>query len=1095
MHYWKVTIITKKTRFTILIDLTFSVVIPTLIVIYFLGKIIFGQGFIFYGDEIWPIYVYHGMLDSVFYSWDNGFPTSSSTLFYSLLVYFLIKLLGTYTANHLFVFLIPFVSGFAAYFSIKWSLKLYGYEGYIVQLSSLIGAVFYIANWQDPNLITPLYTWGFSYAISPLLVYLVLKIFKEHKINDMISFALISILGDSIPLWIITLGLFIIILLFLKLARKDRLISFSLGLKDTFFLIILSVIANSYFVVESIAGFLLGAGGQYAAYSSSSSSISVARGSSFLSFLDVFLFGQSKYYFFGLNPKNWTVLNFALPISIVLFLVAIFLMRSDPKLIKVKNVIIFKLKFKLKWIQLREIRQIPIAGLFLSLLVLLSLSLFLSKGFNPPFGNIYYIVILLSPPGIQGITRDVGPFLMISSLAYAFIFSIITLFTIRNLVFLNNLKENKKLIRSNVKKTIALFVVLVVLGTAMFATFQETSVSERYTESNFAPLYLPTAINSTVVYLNSLNAKGSIMWMPTGGTYPWKNNVTLTDFGGDLVQNSSSPLYIYNYLFKEKGTSLGIILDLSNTQYFVYNQNASFAFNYPVKINDSQILSLLSNQSDIELIHSSGGLYVYKNLAFGSKLYAGVPNIGNPVPNIFNVTSFVNGSNIYVANQNPYADLYCSGIINPLNIITNNIVSNISQKDVTIFKNELIQTDYIYNSSIFTVNNYSFSNGKLYLCLRYTIPDYLKNYEGDGTFNPSFSLEATLYKSTRNGPAYEFDNLSSRIYQAPGPSKQLLSNSSSGFVSFALPNINGNIAINYYMGSFQIASPAYYVGTLNQDIIHVNPIKTSIIDNKDPEFSNSENSTDPSFELIHSPTITSANGKVILYYDAYIDYPTMYIFNRLNISSIYSNLHVHIIPTTHTNSTEDILQGINKQSSPFFIEKNTSMVLYLNTPVNGTYHLNIGVAGNIYIRGLGSIEGKKSFNISINGTYKLNLFSLFNSSVSISVYQNNNNSGIIVDSKEINPVTYKAIIEWNGTVLIVLPEEYSHMWVLRYDGRQYFPISLYDGSATGFLLSSPHGKITIYFKMQSPLEYGYAITFSFVIAGLVEIFITRRYKK
>ena len=286
-------------------------------------------------------------------------------------------------------------------------MKLYGYKGFIIQLSAALGALFYIANWQDPNLITPLYTWGFSYIITPILIFLLLKIFMEHKKSDMLIFSIVSIFGDSVPMWILTLGLFIVISMFLKLGSRDRISGFLTSLRDITILIIFTILANSYFIIQSIAGFLLGAGGQYLAYSSTSSSITVAKTSSVLNLLDVFVYGQSKYYFFGLNPKNWTIINFALPISIILFVLIVIFIEIEPSIEKIKG----EIKIKFKYSKLNEVSKTPITGLIISLLLVLFISLFLSKGFNPPLGGIYYLVIILSPPGIEGITRDVTPFL------------------------------------------------------------------------------------------------------------------------------------------------------------------------------------------------------------------------------------------------------------------------------------------------------------------------------------------------------------------------------------------------------------------------------------------------------------------------------------------------------------------------------------------------------------------------------------------------------------------------------------------------------------------------------------------------------------
>ena len=1072
------------------IDFLFAVVIPSVIVIYFLGNLIFGKGYVFYGDEQWPIYVYKGMLNSIFYSWSNGSPTSSSTFIYSLSVYVLIKIFGTYNANHIFVFLIPFLSGFIAYFSIKWTLKLYGYKGFIIQLSAALGALFYIANWQDPNLITPLYTWGFSYIITPILIFLFLKIFMEHKKSDMLIFSIVSIFGDSVPMWILTLGLFIVISMILKLGARDRISGFLTSLKDITILIVFTILANSYFIIQSIAGFFLGAGGQYLAYSSSSSSISVAKISSALSLFDVFIYGQSKYYFFGLNPRNWTIINFAVPLSIILFVLIVIFIVIKPSVEKIKKEIIIKFNYS----KLNGVSKTPITGLIISLLLLLSISLFLSKGFNPPLGGIYYLVIILSPPGIEGITRDVTPFLMISSLAYSFLFSIIILFSMKHLMFHFSNKRLKHNLKNAFKKSFPFVVLLLLLMVAIFGVFQETSITTIRTDKEFSPTFFPDSINSTVTYLNSIKPTGNVMWMPTGGTYPWKNNSVLTDFGANLFSNSSTPFYLYTYLFKENGSHLGILLDLSNTEYLVYNTNASFAFNYPVTLGGSQILSLLKNQSDLKLVKSIKGLYIFKNLVYRNNLIAGVPVIGNSKASIFNITSLVNGSDMYVTSQNPYIDLFCSNIISPEKIIENKSnLSLIPKGSIELYKNEYQKTDYDYNSSVFSIKNYSFVNGNLFLYLKYSIPHYLVNRSGNGIFNPSFSVDAYLYSSKMNLPVCEENQ--QRIYEALGPSSQIHYNNNSGIVSFKLPDHNGNIGISYYFSGFQTASPLYYIGTLSSNEINVNPLNTSLNTNSLPVFSTSGNLSNARFEKIGQPILTDKKG-ISLIYNAYILRQELYVFKNYNLNKIFPTFNFHIVPIYYINSTGSNFLVIKKETSAYIVDKNTTKTFYLNTPYNGTYHLVIKAVGNIYIKGLGNISGNRSFNLLIDGTYTLDVKALETSSVYIKAYlDRNHNSTVTGDIHMINPVQYCGSINGNGTILLVLPVTYSSMWVLRYNGKEYHPISLYGGVANGYILFNPHANFSISFEMQEPLEIGYIISFTFVFIATLALILMSRVRR
>ncbi len=1072
----------------IILDATFGFLLPATVVLLFLAPLIFGRGFIFYGDEQWPIFIYHGTINSIFYAWYNGSPTSSSTLFFSLLISFLMSLFGTYWANHILVFLLPFLSGPLSYFAILWTLKLYGYDNYTARVSSMIGSVFYVINWQNPTMITPIYTWGMSYAISPILLFLLLRVYREHKISDILIFSLISTLGASIPMWLLTIGLFIILTVIVKLFRYDWAVSFIKSLKDTFLLFLASLIANAYFIFEAVAGFFYGAGGQYAAYSSSASSTSVAHGSSVLSLFDVFLFGQSRYYFFGLNPQNWTYLNLAIPFSVIFFIVTIILDNHLFGFEKVKSGIFLYFNSS----SLRTIRRSPIAGLLLILLLSLGISLFLSKGFNSPLGRIYYLVLFLSPPGIQGITRDVVPFLMISALNYAFLFAILFLISVEKIVKIS--KDFRiHVYKKFPTKAVAFVMVIFLMGTALVATGQETSVTLQRTYSYFEPTYLPNSLNNSVMFLDSLNTTGNIMWMPTGGTYPWKNNLTLTDFGANLVEKSTSPEYIYNYLFNTNGTKLGMILDLSDTQYLVYNSNASFAFNYPVTLNENQILSLLGNQSDLRMIYSSGGIFIYKNMAMPAKIYAGTPNIGNPSASLFNTSTLVNGSNLYVSSVNPYVDLFLGHIISPARIIrepTN--FSSIPSRYVGIVKYEYQKTLYDYNSTIFSIRNYSIGGGVINVTFNYTIPSYLQKYMGEGMFGSSFSVEAIMYHSGTNIPVYPPANSGKIVKVDTGPSSQKQTNLTSGAVTFTFPNENGSIVLYYHLSSYSVASPYYYVGTFNDGILKVNQIPSFNLSLLGNVYRQTNYILSPSFLMVSQPNVSVTNGIATqMNYSALIAYPTTYLFKNAKIESILSNYDIQIIPMM--NESFNGLTMLCHTPSSIKFANNDSMDIWLQTPINGTYHVAITTNGSINVAGIGNVAGSSHFNLRINGSFVLHIHSFTNSTITMQIFQNGSvGSGKLYSVREINPVHYSVNISWNGTVLIVLPQQYSQLWILTYNGKEYAPIPLYGGTATGYILNSPNGNISIFFRMQTPLEFGYAVSGIFAVTAVSLIYIYRR---
>ncbi len=483
----------------LLIDILLGIILPAILVLILLGRLIFGSGYIFFGDEQATIFYYQkNSIDLMIYSWFSGSPTSSVTVVFSLISTSLIEIFGTYYANHLLTFLIPYLSGPFFYFSTINLMKYFKIKRvFIIRISATIGAIFYLINWQNPNLITPLYTWGMSYMITPILVYFLVKIFDSHKKTDILKFALISTVGDSVPMWIITVGLFIIIIMILTIIDTRKVRSLLLLTKDTLYLLLFTILANAYFLFETLGGFLNGVGGQYTAYGSISSSISTAHTSSFLNLYDVFMFGQPAYSFFGQNPKNFTILNISIPL-VVIFFVSWFIAGHIK--IKIKKDKYSNRKYIIEYSRhsnsmifknMNNFNSKLLKKFMLTIGILLIISLVLSKGYNSPFGSFYTLAITLSPPGLLGITRDVTPFLMISALCYAYIFLISSFFILEAINEYK--KEQKKNLLDFINVNKIFTICLAILLCASFlATVNETEKTLTLTNERFAPKFVST---------------------------------------------------------------------------------------------------------------------------------------------------------------------------------------------------------------------------------------------------------------------------------------------------------------------------------------------------------------------------------------------------------------------------------------------------------------------------------------------------------------------------------------------------------------------------------------------------------------------------
>lgn len=590
-----------------LFDFLLGILIPAIVTFIILLPLYSKPGYIFHGDEGW--YQYSSisvMLKLMFYAWHGG-PQSSNNFFFSGME-IIPLLLGSYFANHAMTFLLAFLPGLTSYFSIKKILNLIYPSNSLLgkSLTAIIGSVFYLVNWQNSALTNPTISWSFSYIILPVLMYLVLKIYKERKLKDIFLFALVSMFGDAIPDWIVFMLIgIVVILVALLLYNIYNLRKYTKYLLTSVWLVLATFAANAYSFIEILGGFVYKAGGVFLVYGSPSSEIGTARGNSFYHLIDVLMFGHSTFYSFGLNPKNWSALN----VCIILSAIAIFLYILYNSL--KKN------RWKLSFIS-------PLAY-SLYFLILITISLFLAKGFNPPLGSLYKYVILFSPPGIVGITYDVGPWFILAALSYSFLFSIGLYYAFFKIVYeppdnKEGKDEGKKSNSRNFfdkdyfTKSAAFVIIVILLGGAIAAAATTTDVTlKSYTYPAFSPMYYPQPYAEVNNYIESMNPNAYVTWIPYNGAYSWEDNYSINNLlgnlGGDLTLNFVDPQYLYSYLENNSTTNLANLLTVGNIKYLIIDQSGVS----PVKMSFQNLINLIKKQSSIKLVYQYSWLTVFEN--------------------------------------------------------------------------------------------------------------------------------------------------------------------------------------------------------------------------------------------------------------------------------------------------------------------------------------------------------------------------------------------------------------------------------------------------------------------------------------------------
>ncbi len=657
-------------RDVFLLDFILGFLLPAVITFVILFPLFAKPGYILHGDTGWYLYasvpVY---LKQMFFTWHEG-PLSSNGFFF---LAFTLPLLpfGSYFANHAWVFLLAFLPGATSYFSIKKTLNLINgpKNSVLMHISVVIGSVFYLVNWQNYGLDNPTISWAPTYIILPVLTYFLIKIYKERKVQDILIFALVSALGDTVPDWIVFLfveNLFVLIAVLSFNALNIKKIS--QYLLTTIYLVVATFLANAYMLIEIIGGFIFGAGGVFAFYGSPLSEIVTAENESFYHLIDVLMFGQPNFYSFGLNPINWTPFN----VTILMSAIAIFLytLIGSSGYKKTKLSFTNPLSYSIYFI------------------LLIAISLFLAKGFNPPFGFLYKYVILLSPPGIVGITLDIGPWLILAALSYSFLYAIGSYHAFFRLVYEPPSGKEKKEKIKTVKpsnyfnkdyfvKSASFVIIIILLGGATASAISTTDVQLRYfTYPDFSPLYFPEPYIKVTDFIAFTNPNAYVTWLPYNGAYSWENHYAvgnlITNLGGDLSQYFVNPQYLYPYLVNNT-INLADLLTVGDIKYLIIDQSGIS----PVKLSFQQLVNLIEKQKDIKLVYQVSWLMVFENELNFSVVQA----LDYSHPFVFNNYSIVASSvlnprveNVKEVSPVQYSFNYYS--VNTTLIIFHNVYSN-----------------------------------------------------------------------------------------------------------------------------------------------------------------------------------------------------------------------------------------------------------------------------------------------------------------------------------------------------------------------------------------------------------------------------------
>lgn len=1074
------------------IDILFGIVIPLIIVIILLYPIYKGSGLIYYGDSSWN---YFGSIEynlaTVYYAWYSG-PTNPYSFFYILIESIFLPL-GNYFANRVFIVFMAMLPGSICYYSItKYiGLALNTDLKTSQKFVALIGSTFYLVNWQNFGLIFPLLTWSISYSMQPLFVYFIFKIVKERKKIDVLLFAALTPIADIIPTWVIFFPLiFLFVFLFDTIKYKNT--KKALKYNSYYFFLTISAILvfNIFVILPTLYAFSAGQlSGVYSTYGNLSQEIAVAKSISYFRLVDVVMYGEPTYYSFGIFPQNWTFLNIFIPLTPIVLLFYLFYGR-----------------YRTLDSGLGIYRYSTISSYSLSLIGILSISLFLSKGFNPPFGFLYGYLIRFSFFGVSGLTRDVGVYLQLVSICYTYIIATILLFILEDCSkialswksprdsFLKNLRiivkrislNKKRDIRNLLKSTLSVVAFLIVIG-ALVADVNSTSISlKSVTYDKYNSTCYPSYYNTAIEKITSISPNAYVIWFPQFGNFNWKNNgSSVINWGPNLYKNSVSSSNVLNYLFDSNtDTCLGELMSTEGAKFLVYQSDAIIMYNGAI-LSIQTVLERLSNQSDINLVGVYGELYLYQNIGNTSQLQVMIPTVNNPYSSLLNVDHYVPYSNLYTNSSSLLYTLLCAGELNYTSEYKSNEYHSFDNYvSIRHGQQAFIVTrsysSYIgYNNTDFKMLNITSSQNRYNITIEYRVPSFLKEYttlySQNGTFDNFFGGVLDVFPLKENLGKTWFDQI---LYSDPSYN-QLNHNATAGRVSFNIPSMNNVSLFFYFYGaSFSLISPLEYIGSFINN--HFSTI---------PFFSYNSTKNQPIFKTVSGPSNFSIQ-------------PTLNVINltlknnSLSYTAKYSTFYVFV--GTHLVK-QTVINEMNRTSNIFVVLKSIMKGAVETAFTNGTVVFHFNSANYTLISGDTPFVGTYQMSVLLlNGSARLNnhslTFSPYKFQVNITSGQvcfnltgisgntkiefllekkNIESSPFITSCSEVNPTFYEAHLNTTYDSLLILAQLYSVHWVLLSKNFVIHPIPINDGAVTGFLVPAGNYTIRIEYNIQIINDIGF----------------------
>lgn len=542
-----------------LIDIILSALIPLAVASYLLKDIVFPlDGFIFYGDVL--IYMEFGLKDFVdfcLYTWKIGEGASAGYL--SLLPYFIYATLGQIFGYQLEVriqiLLLAALPSTSMYFAVKilskrWFPRVIENSPKKLYFISFIAGLLYGFNYVNSNLTDPLGAAGLQYAyiFLPIIFAFFVEYLHEGSFKYLLILGIFSMFVAISPIWVVFFPVLAVgYLVFLLIFKRHERLSL---VRRAFLLGIFLILLNMFWILPTLAAYLLGASGPFQEYQPAKR-LSFEGMKAMYRLLDSIMFGHKTYYLFGMWPQNWNLVNIVIPILAFL------------------TILLAKNKY------------------VIYLIILATASTFLLKATNPPFGSLYYWLALHLPYGVGAVLANYSTWAYIQAFSYFFLISLILLI----------------LIKKGVKRRLYTVVAVILMLAVFYSTINGLYIDSQVYLPRFKPQDIPQVYYDVNNWLEQQPLDLKVLWIPSGGVPFWKGYIVTafpetiskrTPVSGNLVLQALN-----------RGESLEKVTTLLGIKYIIYHDD--------ILESDEQLYKALSESKDFRRVALFTGNFKVKD--------------------------------------------------------------------------------------------------------------------------------------------------------------------------------------------------------------------------------------------------------------------------------------------------------------------------------------------------------------------------------------------------------------------------------------------------------------------------------------------------